>query len=360
MTGMTGLSIVVIIVGVGIVVFVLVEFVLLLGRMKQVTQTGQALLVLQKEIDSLRGQISQDFSALNLQVSERLHQNLTMLDTTNRNMGERLDNAQRVISDVQRSLGEVKESNQKIYEVGKDIAGLQDILRAPKFRGGLGELMLGDLLIQILPTQFFELQHKFRSGEIVDAVIKLANGWVPVDAKFPLENFQKLIQIKNEDEYKTQKKRFVRDVQKHIDDIATKYILTDEGTFDFALMYIPAENVYYETIIKDEALGEDTSLLAYGLKKHVIPVSPNSFYAYLEAIVLGLRGFQIEKNVHDILNKLTRLQSDFGRFKEDFMLMGKHLSNAYKTFEDAQRRLDRFNEKLIAVEELTPLSKESD
>jgi DNA recombination protein RmuC len=146
------------------------------------------------------------------------------------------------------------------------------------------------------------------------------------------------------------KKQFTRDVKKHIDDIARKYILPDEGTFDFALMYIPAENVYYETIIKDEEFGEEKSISTYALTKHVIPVSPNSFYAYLQAILLGLKGMEVERSAKEIIENLSRLRGDFEKFYENFDLVGKHLNNARMNFESAEKRLERFGEKLAQIE----------
>jgi len=139
-------------------------------------------------------------------------------------------------------------------------------------------------------------------------------------------------------------------VKKHVDTIAEKYILPDEGTFDFALMYIPAENVYYETIIKDEEFGEEKSISAYALSRRVIPVSPNSFYAYLQAIVLGLKGMEVEKSAQEILANLTRLRGELDKFRENFELIGKHLSNVRANYEAAEKRLERFGEKLGEVD----------
>jgi DNA recombination protein RmuC len=215
----------------------------------------------------------------------------------------------------------------------------------------LGELFLGDLLAQILPPTHYALQHKFKSGEAVDAAISLGQGLVPVDSKFPLENFRRVIAGESEDDRKAAKRKFSADVKKHIDSIAAKYILPDEGTFDFALMYIPAENVYYEVILKDDAFGEDKGLCAYALAQRVIPVSPNSFYAYLQAIVLGLKGLRIEKNAHEMIQHLKRLQGDFQRFREDFDVLGKHLGNTRGKYEDAAKRLERFGEKLASVDD---------
>jgi DNA recombination protein RmuC len=318
-------------------------------------------LLMQQQIDQLRVQLSQvlDNSAQLIQqqlgqmlshVNERLKENADVLSRTQQSLGERLDNAARIVGTVQKSLGGLEESNRKIFEVGKDIASLQEILRAPKLRGGLGEFFLEDLLRQILPPQHFSTQHGFRSGEKVDAVIKLGSSLVPVDAKFPLENFKRILEATGDDEKNRAKKQFVGDVKKHIDAIAGKYILPDEGTYDFALMYIPAENVYYETIIKDDA-PEDRSLAHYAMSKRVIPVSPNSLYAYLQAIVLGLKGMKIEDRAKEIIQYLARLQSDFGKFRDEFIVLGKHLAHAQSSYQSADRRLDQFAQRLLAADQ---------
>jgi DNA recombination protein RmuC len=331
---------------------------ILLGEKKE----DQSMVLIQQQIDQLRGQLTQavDGSArlvhqqlgqLLGNVNDRLKESTEVMQQTHQSLGERLDNAARVVGNVQKSLGSLEEANKKIYEVGKDIASLQEILRAPKLRGGFGEFFLGDLLGQILPSDHFAMQHGFRSGERVDAVIKLGGSLVPVDSKFPLENFKRIFDGATEDDKVKAKRMFAADVKKHIDAIATKYILPDEGTYDFALMYIPAENVYYETIIKDDSVGSDKSLSAYALAKRVIPVSPNSFYAYLQAILLGLKGMKIEERAKEIIQYLSRLESDFAKFREDFNLAGKHLGHANSCFQSAEKRLDQFGQKLLAAGE---------
>ncbi len=321
----------------------------------------QSLLLIQQQIDQLRGQftqvldnstqlIHQQLGQVLTNVNERLKESSEVLQQTQQSLGERLDNAARVVGNVQKSLGSLEEANRKIYEVGKDIASLQEILRAPKLRGGLGEFFLGDLLGQILPSDHYATQYAFRSGEKVDAVVKIGGSLVPVDSKFPLENFKRMLEGVAEDEKARAKRQFVADVKKHIDAIATKYILPDEGTYDFALMYIPAENVYYETIIKDDAAGGDRGLSQYALSKKVIPVSPNSFYAYLQAIVLGLKGMKIEERAKEIIQYLSRLEGDFSRFKEEFNLVGKHLGHAQSSYQGAEKRLDQFGQKLLAAD----------
>ena len=343
----------------GLILFGWIFLLRLQALLREKREDG-SLQLMQQQIDQLRVQISQalDNGTRQVQqqlgqllghVNDRLKENAEILQQTQQSLGERLDNAARVVGSVQKSLGGLEEANRRIYEVGKDIASLQEILRAPKLRGGLGEFLLEDLLAQVLPPDHFSTQYSFRSGEKADAVIKLGNSLVPVDAKFPLENFKRALQAATDDERARAKKQFAADVKKHIDAIAQKYILPDEGTYDFALMYIPAENVYYETIIKEESAAEK-SLSEYALSKRVIPVSPGSFYAYLQAIVLGLKGMKVEERAKEIIRYVGRLQGDFTRFRDEFDLLGKHLGHAQSSYQNADRRLEQFGQKLIAAE----------
>lgn len=321
--------------------------------------------LMQQEVQSLRGQltdamlknqdsVNQQLGQINLQVSTQLNNVTQQLQKSTGDLNTRLDNAARVVQDVSKGLGSLSEATQKVFDVGKDIASLQEILRSPKLRGGLGELFLGDLLAQIFPPAHYTLQHRFKSGEAVDAVIRVGQSLVPVDAKFPLENFKRVVETATEEERKIAKKKFIGDVKKHIDAIAGKYILPDEGTFDFALMYIPAENVYYELIIKDEVVDTDKALLNYAFAKRVIPVSPNSFYAYLQTILLGLKGLHIEAQAQDILKNLARLSGDFEKFRSDFELVGKHLTNTKTKYDDADKRLEKFGDKLQSLSGAQP------
>ena len=298
--------------------------------------------------------LQREVASLREQMAKSLAESAKLVVDSQRTVGERLDKAAQVVGQVQNTLGSLDRSTQQVYTVGKDIAQLQEILRAPKMRGTLGELFLADLLSQILPPKHFKLQHTFKSGETVDAVIFLGGKYVPVDSKFPLENFKRLIQTQDPAEKTVARRKFITDVKRHIDAIASKYLLPDENTFDFALMYIPAENVYYETIIKDDAMGDDGSLMAYAFSKRVVPVSPNSFFAYLHTIALGLRGLQIEENALLIIDQLARLRGDFTRFKDDFRILGKHLNNAKGSFEDSEKRMGRFEDKLLAAGDKKP------
>ena len=334
-------------------------------------RTDPALSLMQQEVQNLRQQLSENLSA-NIQAINQQMANVTshvnsqlnsvaqQLQNATGQIAQRMDNAARVVGDVKKDLGELSKATQQVFDVGKDIASLQEILRSPKLRGGLGELFLGDLLAQILPSTNYKLQYTFKNGARVDAVIKLTDGLVPIDSKFPLENFRRLLESQTDEERKANKKRFVSDVKKHIDAIASQYIQPDEGTFSFALMYIPAENVYYETIIKDESFGEEKGITSYAFAKRVIPVSPNSFYAYLQTILLGLRGLEISEQAKEILSHLGRLKVDFDRFIKDFEVVGSHLNNARTKYDDAAKKLERFHDKLASLEETKSLKADND
>ena len=322
-------------------------------------------LLLQQQIDSLRDQVGrsldgnvqlvhQQLSSLSSQITGHLNSVASQLtEQVGTGMGL-IQKASQHFSDrvqeVQTRMAQLDEANKRILEVGRSIATLQEILRAPKIRGGLGEFLLGDLLAQIMPAEYFALQYSFKSGERVDAVIRLSQGLVPVDAKFPLENFQKSLMAQEDGARKNFLKLFAVDVKKHVESIANKYILPHEGTCDFALMYIPAENVYYEAFIKDEAVGEAKSLREYAFEKHVVPVSPNSFYAYLHTILLGLRGLRVEESAREILHHLSGFHGQLARFQDEFRKLGKHLEQSKSSFDSVQRQLEKLSDKLAAME----------
>jgi DNA recombination protein RmuC len=323
------------VIGLSILSFLLLLLllVLLLARTKpKPPTTDPAVLMLQQQLHAFQ----QRLDVFGQTVAENLQSSTAA-------MNQRLDNAAKVVGDLREKVGQ-------IHEVGKAAAELVNILRAPKLRGGMGELFLGDLLAQILPPEHYALQHRFKSGETVDAILRVGSRAVPVDAKFPYENFKRVVEAGSDTERAAARKQFQRDVRKHVEAIAGKYILPDEGTYDFALMYVPAENVYYETIIKQDA-GEEHELFSYALQKRVIPVSPNSFYAYLQTILLGLRGMQVEQRAHEILATLQRLRGDFDRLNENFRLVGKHLTNATGAYSETEKSLTKLDAKLGQIEQ---------
>ena len=212
-------------------------------------------------------------------------------------------------------------------------------------RGGFGELLLENLLSQILPPENYRFQHHFRNGEIVDAVIMLGSGLVPIDSKFPMESFNRLVAAGSDEERASLRKGFLRDVRMHVDAVA-KYITPDEGTFEFALMYIPAEGVYYETFSREDMMSEGEGPCAYALGRRVIPVSPNSFYGYLQAIVLGLKGLRVEERAREIIDHLARLTKEYEQFREDFSVLGTHIGRAKSKYDEVDKHVGRLGDRL--------------
>ncbi|MBI4372704.1 MAG: DNA recombination protein RmuC [Candidatus Omnitrophica bacterium] len=288
--------------------------------------------------------IQSELAAMTARVGSHLEQTARFTQQTG-------EGAVKAISDVYSRLGYLEESSRKIFEVGQEIGKLQDVLRAPKARGNFGELMLADMLGQIIPRDHFQLQYAFRNGTRVDAAIFVGNHMVPIDAKFPLENFQRIIATQAPEERKRARKEFIRDVKKHVDVISERYISPEEGTLDFALMYVPAENVYYEVIASDDE-SESYTLSSYALSRRVIPVSPNSFYAYLQVILFGLRGLRMDHAAREIAESLMKMQSDFKKIGEDFGVLGTHLNHAKGAFEKVQRGVDQFQVKINLVDQM--------
>ncbi len=250
--------------------------------------------------------------------------------------------ANRLVQTVGEHLGRVVEFSQQMAGLGSELSRLQDLFKSPKIRGGLGEQLLEEALRQVLPAAAFEMQKRFSGGETVDAAIRVGGRWVSVDSKFPLENFRRSTELENETERKNARSQFLRDVRKHVETIASKYIRPAEGTFDFALMYVPAEAVYAEIVAES---GEG-SLVDFAVSKKVIPVSPLLFYTYLYTVSVGLKGMEIEKRAQEILRELGDLKRGVAKIEDPFGKLGSHLDNAKKQYEETAKQISRFVERL--------------
>ncbi|TBR18415.1 DNA recombination protein RmuC [bacterium] len=278
------------------------------------------------------------------QVNERLNQMNNSLQEANKIIGQNMGSAASIFGNVKEQSGKLEETNRSIYDIGRDISRLQELLRAPKFRGQLGETMLEGIISQVLPKEYYQMQYRFKTSDTVDAVVHLGGKIIPIDAKFSLENFQKMIDAQDEPLKASFHKKFMQDIKNRVDEIAAKYILPQENTYDFGFMYIPAENVYYEIIVKED-------ILSYCISKKIIPISPNTFFAYLQVICLGLKGLKVEENAKEILKNLSTLSLEFARSKEDFNLLGSHLTNAARKYEDTLKRLEKFSDRLNNIQE---------
>ncbi len=261
-----------------------------------------------------------------------------VLQKNTADLNMRLDRAVTVIASVQKNIGEMS-------EIGRSMKDLQEYLTSPKLRGSIGEEVLSEVLHELLPKDLFSLQHSFKAGEKVDAVVRIGKQLVPIDAKFPIENFRKMNEVESKMEKDKYKKLFIADVKKHIDDISRKYILTDEGTTDYALMYVPAESVYYE-IIRNEKLSK------HGRDKRVLFVSPMSLYAYLKAILMSYQGQTIQKKAQEILQLLRSTQKDYEKIEESLGVLEKHFNYAYNQLQNVNKLLAKLGQKLITTKML--------
>jgi DNA recombination protein RmuC len=292
----------------------------------------------------LRGVFDERLSGMEAKLDRRLGELDTRVDRRLEGLDGRLLTSQQsageTATQIAEKLGRMEGATAQMLARAGELARLEQALRPPKARGGFGELLLGNLLRDRLPSDAYQLQYTFRTGERVDAVIKV-DRLVPVDAKFPLDNFERVVEAGDDDSRALHEKAFARDLKGHVDAIAQKYIRPAEGTYDFALMYLPSESVYYELVC-----GKTGELLKYAHSKRVFPVSPTTFTSQLQVIALGLKGLQIESHAQDVMAYVAQLAKDFERFRGDFDVVGKHIGNAQTKYGEADRRLERLGARL--------------
>lgn len=254
----------------------------------------------------------------------------------------------RQIYDFTKETTQLREDLKKIQQTVEEISSFQEFFKAPKLRGEWGEASLKHLLSEYFPKEFYKIQHFFSTGAEVDAVLRLPNGkLLPIDAKFPFDNFRKMIQAQSKEEKENFRKKFFEDVKIRIQEISKKYILPSENTVDFALMYVPAEAVYYEI-----NMAKEIDLISYAQAKKVIITSPNTIYLTLRTIEHWFKDTKISQQTQQILQRLSKIQQDALKLKENFRKLGSHLKNALSAYDDSERRLSLFSER---VEKLTNL-----
>ncbi|MEX1063876.1 MAG: DNA recombination protein RmuC [Candidatus Paceibacterota bacterium] len=253
-------------------------------------------------------------------------------------------------------LTQLTENLKQVHETVKDVSSFQDIFKSPKLRGIWGEASLEASLAQYFPKDRYKLQHYFKSGEAVDAALRLPNELLlPVDSKFNWENFEKMVNADNDVSRAQYRKSFFSDVKKKIDEIASKYVLPSEGTTDFALMFVPAETVYYEIVNNIK----DVDLPTYALSKKVFLVSPNTFMLSVSAIGHWLKDVQVSKQTREIMKRLAVIAKDGQKLADGFRKLGSHISNASSAYEDSEKRLGLMTNRVqgvikIGVDEETP------
>lgn len=291
------------------------------------------------------GRISGLLQNLQEQVTQHLSATAQLLRGQDQTLHQGLSAVQGLVADLRERMGKMEEIGRQVEAAAQDLASLHDLLRGPKARGVFGEWVLSELLSEVLPRGRFQEQYRFRDGNVVDAAIFLENGIVPVDAKFPISGFEELRATTSPEERKKLKKNFIKNAQKHVDNIAQKYIKPEEGTTDFALMYIPAEGVFLELLVPEE----DLDFLEYAWSRRVFPCSPNSFYSYLRAIGMGLRGLELAKDVEALFRELRAAENTLGKALEDFDTLGEHIRKAQRKWEEVERQFRGVHDKISAI-----------
>lgn len=281
----------------------------------------------------------------------RLHERVALdtsslgarLEGIDSRMSETQSTNARMASGIFETLGDVRSATTAVADQARQFSNLQDMLRAPKARGAIGEAMLEELLRQILPPHGYETQFRFSSGAIVDAIVRAGGRMVCIDSKFPLANYQRMCAAGDDVERAAAERAFAGDVERHIRDISTRYIVPDEGTFDFAVMYVPAEGLYGEVLRMSH---QRRPLFETAIEARVVPMSPLTMYGYLQTVLFGLKCLSIEKSAEAILTYCGRLGRDIERFAAEYETLGRHLTNARSKYEEGSRKLDRFRNKL--------------
>jgi len=303
------------------------------GQMQAVTSNVQA------SLGGVTADLGSRLDNINRQVTDQLNQSSNVMSASADAVNKNMTAVQTTFAGLQRQVGEMTEQARQLSDVSRALNAIENVFSSPKMRGAFGEEQLENLLGLVFARQQYALQYRFSSGEVADAVLFLPLGRVAIDSKFPLENFRRAAEPAGEDEKKTARREFLRDVRKRVDEIASRYIRPAEGTLPFALMYVPAENVYYEAIVRND--DDPFQLYRYCLEKRVIPVSPNSFYAYLQTIMVGLKGMQVSERAESIVREIEALRIELEKFVKAYETVGSHVRNAASKLEEGSKLLNK-------------------
>ena len=258
----------------------------------------------------------------------------------------------KIISEVTHRLTKLDETNKQVIGFADQLQNLQNILQNPKQRGVLGEYYLETVLKNVLPPGRFQMQYKFSGGDIVDAVIFLDKDKIlSIDSKFSLENYNRIIEEKNPEERERLEKLFRQDLKNRIDETA-KYIRPQEGTMDFAFMFIPSEGIYYDLLINQVGAVKASTrdLIEYAFQqKHVIIVSPTSFMAYLQTVLQGLRALQIEESAKEIRKRVEDLSRHLLTYESFVEKLGANLATTVGTYNSSYKELNKIDKDILRI-----------
>lgn len=282
-------------------------------------------------------QMKDSMDKLTPSVEEQLKGQRNAIGQQTKMIWERLDVAQEVIRNMQKQIG-------GIQEFGKDMKDLSNILKSPKLRGGLGEQFLYEILANSLPAELYKTQYKFKDGITCDAIIITDKGMIPIDSKFPMENFKAMATADTQEERDKYKKVFIGDVKKRIDEISSKYILPGEGTTEFAVMYVPSESIYYELLVNTSEIEE------YSRRKNVFISSPNTLNYQVKAILVGYQQNELNKHASEILKAISGIKIEAEKFNEDLGVLERHITNSYKGMDLVRGKFDKLFGKIENVQ----------
>ncbi len=306
-------------------------------RRKEEAKAPDSLFLIQKQMENLERTLDSRMNESSKQVHET--------------MRVQLSESSRLIKEMTEELTSVKEIGRQTGKFAEQMQSLQDILKNPKQRGVLGEYFLETVLKNVLPPGMFRMQYPFKNGEIVDAVVFVNDKVVPIDSKFSLENYNRLAATTDPVERITLEKAFVNDLKLRINETA-KYIRPDEGTMDFAFMFIPSEGIYYELLINSVGAGEEENLIQRAASKDkVIIVSPTSFLAYLQTVMQGLKALQIEQKAVEIQKRVGELGKHIGSYEEYYKKLGKSLETTVSHYNAGYKELGKIDKDVYRIAE---------
>ena len=305
------------------------------------------LIELNKTLLSMTEKFGENFTNLNEKVSEKLERNNLQIQNS---VQKQLSESTKIVDEVSKRLTKLDETNKRVVDVASELKTLQNVLQNPKQRGVFGEFYLRQVLENILPPNAFSLQYKFENGEIVDAAIFLdKNKILPVDSKFSLENYNRMLEADGE-ERKLLEKKVRDDLKKRIDE-TSKYIRPSENTMDFAFMFIPSESLYYDMLVgKVGTGGSERDLIEYAFgDKRVIVVSPTSFMAYLQTVLQGLKSLQIEEQSKEIQKRVGQLSVHIQKYEDLMAKLGKSLGTTVGHYNNAHRELGKIDKDVVRI-----------
>ncbi len=333
----------------GVLIAINIVLVALLIKGGRKTDDSSSALLIKQDLSHLTDNIEKLKDGLQSRLDERL-------DKSNQQMLQQFSQSASIIKDVTQKLTTLEKTNQQVGDIAGELKVLQNVLANPKQRGVLGEYYLSQVLENVLPPDSFSLQHKFRDGEIVDAVIKLDGMLLPVDSKFSLENYNRIIDEKDATRRVVHEKSFKADLKLRIDETA-KYIRPSEKTMDYAFMFIPSEAIYYDLLINKIGAGGTNSrdLLEYAFKeKQIIIVSPTTFMAYLQTVMQGLRALQIEGQAKDIQQRVGELGRHITAYDAYMQKLGSSLGTTVNHYNTAHKELKKIDKDVVRIAKTTP------